>query len=378
MHVTRRDPESDFSTRAELYGHVRWKNHQEILCPGCVSSSIQLIWNSWWQSPRCSTDFDARRLRGRWSPVNSHVHKSGGGWLSLATLSSWKSAPADRWRAAAAEGWGVVGNNTLEVVGVKTIFSCWCCEIQRDERIWDAARGKAWHQILMQLSDVLNFSEQSGQTWQRVLRMAKKKVVLFNRESFLQSFAAAGSYLSYRCCFRHLVQVWTFCSGNKESFSAATWVFSLFVSKWPLQNPGSAACRSTVLWNAQDSTATSNTLKSAVVCCCDAQSEPQRVTVVPWSLRRYSIALIALPWPSLAPSLHQAITTYMYIHIMTSLPAVYLQRSNAGALRAHYIMVNTGFKCARLLQGRRDGWTPAAAPTLHSRTCSSPSHRPQK
>lgn len=38
------------------------------------------------------------------------------------------------------------------------------------------------------------------------------------------------------------------------------------------------------------------------------------------------------------------------MYIMTSIPEVYLQRSNAGVIRAHYLMVNTGFKCARRLQ----------------------------
>lgn len=88
---------------------------------------------------RCSTDFwrlatvTVTEAAGvQWT--HCHVKESGGGWLSLATLSRWKSPSADRRRAAAAEGWGVVGNDTLEFVGVKMIFGCWWCGIQSASR----------------------------------------------------------------------------------------------------------------------------------------------------------------------------------------------------------------------------------------------------
>lgn len=66
-------------------GGIIWKIHQKILCAWCVSSSIHVTWNSWRQSPRCSTDFDAWWLRGRGSSANSLScsRKAVGGTIEL-------------------------------------------------------------------------------------------------------------------------------------------------------------------------------------------------------------------------------------------------------------------------------------------------------
>lgn len=99
---------------------------------------------------RCSTDFwrlataTVTAAAGvQWT--HCHVQESGGGWLSSATLSRWKSPSADRRHAAAAEGRGVVGNNTLEVVGVKMIFGCRRCGIQSASRKYRMQPGARFY-----------------------------------------------------------------------------------------------------------------------------------------------------------------------------------------------------------------------------------------
>lgn len=108
---------------------------------------------------------------------------SGGGWLSFATLSSWKSASADRWRAAAAEG---AGRGRQQHSGgrrcQKNLWVCWC------RMTMTATMGRSRKHDLTPNSDS---SEQSRQTWRHMFsarqfsaKMCCKQVVIWVTAAF--------------------------------------------------------------------------------------------------------------------------------------------------------------------------------------------------
>lgn len=153
-HVSRKDPDSDFSMRAELYDQVQWKKRQKIQCPPQYT----------WSAPPDGSGLAARLTLTAGDSeaagvqrTHCHVEESGGGWLSLATLSSWKSASADRWRAAAAEGWGVASGGRRCQRKLQFAGSCRIQsrarkygmqpEARFDGKVSQSERRHTWHHV---------------------------------------------------------------------------------------------------------------------------------------------------------------------------------------------------------------------------------------